>query len=172
MKKYIYLLLALLLTVSFFSCTKPSETAPISGETDMSEIVYTDSSSLGFVIVGKDNGDISYNLYKIYPEEAVMLPLCPDPLCKHDSESCPFFDVNPTIRLDGDVAYYLRSRNDMKLFKTICRYNFYTDKSEVLYETEKNSGISSFRAYKKYIFFLKRYEVQIKRCLFTSCDTI
>ena len=93
------------------------------------------------------------DMYKIYPEEAVMLPLCPDPLCKHNSESCPFYNINPTMYTIGDTVYYLRKSGGSKLENTICSYDFGTDKFKVLHEVEKGYYIMCFRPYEKYIFF-------------------
>ncbi|MBE6552164.1 MAG: hypothetical protein E7665_08530 [Ruminococcaceae bacterium] len=154
MKTHTLTLLIIVIILSFSSCTIPADTISLSKENVPYSTLYTDSSPLDFIIVGVTNNRL-VDMYKIYLEEAVMLPLCPDPLCRHNSASCTFFDINPTIYLDKETGYFLRSTSEIGNFKQICRYNFYTDKLEILYEVEKGSCIHSIRPYEKYIFFLK-----------------
>ena len=33
-------------------------------------------------------------VYRINVDTATMIPLCPDPLCPHSDESCPFREMN------------------------------------------------------------------------------
>ena len=69
MKKTILLLLTFSLILSLFSCTTPTETTPLSEETDTLEPEYTDESETGYLLVHIDkifsivkNGDFKLSI--------------------------------------------------------------------------------------------------------------
>ncbi|MBE6551956.1 MAG: hypothetical protein E7665_07460 [Ruminococcaceae bacterium] len=147
MKKIILLLLIFSLILSLFSCTTFPTTTPLSGETDTSEPEYTDESETGYLLVHIDK-----ILYKLYPEEAVMVPLCPDPLCKHNTQSCPFFQVDVNVRFIGEKMYYLRRGDALGFYSNICVFDLETGEMEILYEPKKNT-VADLYATDNYLFF-------------------
>ncbi|MBE6552317.1 MAG: hypothetical protein E7665_09315 [Ruminococcaceae bacterium] len=173
MKKIILLLLIFSLILSLFSCTTTPETTPLSGETDTSEPEYTDESETGYLLVHIDK-----ILYKLYPEEAVMVPLCPDPLCKHNTNSCPFFQVDVNVRFIGEKMYYLRRGDAIGFYSSICSFDFEKGEMEVLYEPKKNT-VADLYATEGYLFFklmileadkdstykMMRYDIKTKEVL-------
>jgi len=111
MKTHTLTLLIIVIILSFSSCTIPADTISLSKENVPYSTLYTDSSPLDFIIVGVTNNRL-VDMYKIYLEEAVMLPLCPDPLCRHNSASCTFFDINPTIYLDKETGVVVEATEE------------------------------------------------------------
>jgi len=153
MKKLLLILISLSFVFSLFSCTTPPETLSVSGndteETkETEEIEYTDESELGYIIVIVNNS----SLYKIYPEEGYIVPLCPDPLCKHNTQSCPFFQTDLSICERGNLIYYLRKGSSQAYYQTICKFDVDTGKYVVLYEA-KGFTVSGLYATDDYLFF-------------------
>ena len=112
MKKIIYI--ALLILLFCVSCTK----AP---DTDKN---YTDNC-----IYVKMNG----TFYRFNTETGTTSPLCPDPLCKHDDEKCPFFGVEANPVFIGQYIYYLSGATDTSEATTLCRFDLRSGKYEKLY---------------------------------------
>ncbi|MBE6551955.1 MAG: hypothetical protein E7665_07455 [Ruminococcaceae bacterium] len=157
MKKIILLILILSLILSLFSCTESPENVPSSGENNNTEEskIDIDSSGIGYLIVNINNERMQ-DMYKLFPEEGVIVPLCPDSLCKHDSDSCPFYNVNPTFKISGNTLYYLRTSSPIGNYSTICKYDLEKDKFEVLYTVENGGCIVGFNVYKDQIFFFRQ----------------
>ncbi|MBE6552028.1 MAG: hypothetical protein E7665_07825 [Ruminococcaceae bacterium] len=174
MKKIILLLLTFSLILSLFSCTTPPETRYSSelNTTETEEIKYSEESEKGYLIVLLKNG----LLHKLYPEEGVVVPLCPDPLCKHNTQSCPFFQSAPSICEQGNLIYYLRKGSSKAYYQSICKFDLNTGKYEVLFES-KDYTMSKLYATEDYLFFqamnfkaneatgykLMRYEISTKK---------
>ncbi|MBE6552099.1 MAG: hypothetical protein E7665_08195 [Ruminococcaceae bacterium] len=144
------MLLTFSLTLSLFSCTTPPET--LSGSSDDTEetreIKYSDESDYDYLIVLLNNS----MMHKLYPEEGIVVPLCPDPLCKHNSQSCPFFQASPSICKRGNIIYYLRKGNSQAYYLDICKFDLDSGKYEVLYGAN-GFTISGLYATEDYLFF-------------------
>lgn len=82
--------LVLFVTLTCAACTKeaPQEI----------DVNYTDN-----FIYANMNG----TFFRFCVDNATASPLCPDPLCGHNDEGCPFFHMegNPVFR--GQYIYYL-----------------------------------------------------------------
>ena len=148
MKKIILLLLIFSLIPSLFSCTTPPETPPTSEEIEVTiEPEYTDESPFDFVLTS-----LNSRLYKVYPEEGIIMPACSDPLCKHKDISCPFTKTS-AIRTYGNLLYYTRYNADQRCAFKICSYDFSTDEYSLLYEVDKNEHITYLHVSDKYLYF-------------------
>lgn len=89
-------------------------------------------------------------LYRISTVSASVTPVCPDPLCKHLEESCPFFGVQ-NIDMVGQYIYYLKGQTEDGYFSALCRYDLKNGKFEELFKPENGSIADEF-ASAEYIF--------------------
>lgn len=113
MKKSFLVFVLLLAVFLCISCAKDQET----------DINYTDNC-----IYAELNGI----LYRFNTENGTASPLCPDPLCKHNDKSCPFFCMEANPVFIGQYVYYLAgAENPIDL----CRFDLKSGKYEKLYET-------------------------------------
>ena len=80
MKKTIILLLILSLILSLFSCTNTPQTAPSTEIEKTFDPANNGESPFDFILT-----QVGEVIYKVYPEEGVLVPACPDPLCKHNT---------------------------------------------------------------------------------------
>jgi len=103
-------------------------------------------------------------LYRLDVDSAVLVSLCPDPLCFHEDESCPFWGVrreNAYLRFYGNNIYYLRGRSNDRFSidaRQLCSDNSDNGKYQVLYEAQ-SGDIASHVANDKYVFFVwSRYD--------------
>ncbi|MBE6550778.1 MAG: hypothetical protein E7665_01450 [Ruminococcaceae bacterium] len=149
MKKIILLLLTFSLILSLFSCTMPPETALTSDtNTESSKSDYTESP-FDFVLVSVDS-----ILYRLYPEEGMLIPACVDPLCKHSEGSCPLTKVGGLI-ISGDIIYYTRFIDTRGVYQNrICSYNLFTGDYKVLYKADSSAeSILYLTQAENYLFF-------------------
>ena len=147
MKKTILIFLTLSLILSLFSCTTPPETTPTSEETIEPE--YTDELPFNFALIIIDK-----IMYKVYPEEAAVVPACVDPLCKHSNDSCPMTRIADSFVKDG-LYYYVRCSDDRMMYGTkICTYDLISGEYKVLYKTENyDDSITFLQEADNYLFF-------------------
>lgn len=130
MKQLVSLLLAVLLVCSFTAC---------GGE---ETVEYTDSYLYTTV-----NGV----LYRISTVSASVAPVCPDPLCEHMNESCPFYGVEH-IDMEGQYIYYLKGFADWGYSTSLCRYDLKNGKYEELYTPEEGT-LTDVYASSEYVYF-------------------
>lgn len=70
-------------------------------------------------------------VYKYNIESGICSPLCGDPLCKHNNDSCPFYGVGEEIfKLDHMIIYYEGNK--------ILKYDLDTNEWEVVYTADGN----------------------------------
>ena len=63
-------------------------------------------------------------LYRINVISAVGVPVCPDPLCGHDTSACPFYGINTAgSDIVGSSIYYLRDSVPMRYSRQVCRFD-------------------------------------------------
>ena len=94
-------------------------------------------------------------LYRINVINAAGTPVCPDPLCGHDTNECPFFSINTTgSGIVGSSIYYLRGSVPMKYCRQVCRFNLESGKLEILYENNA-ATIARLFVFEDYIYFLE-----------------
>ena len=97
-------------------------------------------------------------IYRINIDTATMIPLCPDPLCSHADESCPFREVNlNSMQMAGRYMYCLGGYNNDPFsydsyYKSIYRIDLATAEIEILHKTDRGSLIELY-ATEKYLFF-------------------
>ncbi len=74
-------------------------------------------------------------LYRINVISAVGVPVCPDPLCGHDTSACPFYGINTAgSNIVGSSIYYLRDSVPMRYSRQVCRFDLEKGKLDILYE--------------------------------------
>ena len=108
MKKFAALLV-LLSVLMCAACTK--ETAR---EIDVN---YTDN-----FIYANMNG----TFFRFCVDNATASPLCPDPLCGHNDEGCPFFHMEGTPVFRGQYIYYLSGGSEYGGATRLCSFNLQT----------------------------------------------
>ncbi len=130
MKKSFLVFVLLLAVFLCISCAKDQET----------DINYTDNC-----IYAELNGIF----YRFNTENGTASPLCPDPLCKHNDKSCPFFCMEANPVFIGQYVYYLAgAENPIDL----CRFDLKSGKYEKLYEA-KNGTLSGMNVCGDYAYF-------------------
>lgn len=130
MKRILSILMIAIILCTSVSCTKE----------DISE--YTDN-----YLYTSMNGV----LYRISPVSDSVTPVCPDPLCTHSDESCPFYGVE-NIQTVGQFIYYLKMNYDTFETAKLCRYDLKNGKYEELYQPDKGN-LYNFYACSDYIYF-------------------
>lgn len=96
-------------------------------------------------------------LYRISTVSASVTPVCPDPLCNHSDEKCPFYDVSENgIRIVGKYIYYLKDSTRFEYMRKLCRFDIENGEFEVLYEPE-NGTIADWLVTDDYIYFNLAY---------------
>lgn len=74
-------------------------------------------------------------LYRINVLHATGAPVCPDPLCAHNTSDCPFYGIDIAgSGIVGSSIYYLRDSVPMKYCRQMCRFNLDSGKLEILHE--------------------------------------
>ncbi len=74
-------------------------------------------------------------LYRINVLSATGTPVCPDPLCGHNTDKCPFFGINTNgSGIVGSSIYYLSGSVPMKHCRQVCRFDLESGKFYLLYE--------------------------------------
>ncbi|MEA4831245.1 MAG: hypothetical protein VB118_01355 [Oscillospiraceae bacterium] len=90
-----------------------------------SEQKYIKSGNSNDYLYAKPNDVI----YKYNIENGYAVPLCEDPLCKHDSDSCPFYGASDEIYKHDDYIIYFKGNE-------INKYNIANGKVETLLSAE------------------------------------
>lgn len=141
MKKAIVVIL--LLAVCFcVSCTP---------ETDRSDENWSD----GYIYFYRNT------LLRINVETATAVPVCPDPLCKHNDDTCPFYGAGTLMEIAGKYAVYIKSGDSgawggKRTSGALCAFNFVTGKYKTLYEPDGNNiltNVGGFLVYDGYVYF-------------------
>lgn len=113
-------------------------------------------------------------LYKINPITAYATPVCPDPLCMHNDNTCCFYDA-VDLEVVGQYIYYLRDSKVWGYSKTLSCFNLEKGTYEVLYEAEEGSITDLFASIQyvffnyvtvnegKYEYYIYRYDVKNKK---------
>ena len=86
---------------------------------------------------------IDTTLYRISPYSESISPVCPDPLCSHNTQDCPFYACEE-FDFSGEYVYYLRdgNRKSESLWggcDRLCRYSLSSGKYEELYLADKGT---------------------------------
>lgn len=149
MKRICCLLCLLAVLFSLASCTS-DEAAPETG----GSYLYTQVRGV---------------LYKISPYSATVSPMCPDPLCKHNSADCHFFGIDESsVQTNGTYMYYLKDRDSSRKIDyciRLCAFDMANASFEVLYEA-KEGVLYNLLVAERYLYFL---ELQTKDGK-TLCD--
>ncbi len=85
-------------------------------------------------------------LYKINVQSGNASPMCPDPLCSHDSDNCPFYTVSETgdgIVFTEQYAYYLCGQSNPGGFSNgnnqLRRFDMKNGSYKVLYRADNGT---------------------------------
>ncbi|HPE94890.1 MAG TPA: hypothetical protein PLT66_02325 [Bacillota bacterium] len=78
--------------------------------------------------------NLNSTFYRFNVENGTASPLCPDPLCEHNDESCPFFGMEGDPVFTGQYVYYLAGASDFGEAIRLCRFDLRSGKYENLYE--------------------------------------
>ncbi len=96
-------------------------------------------------------------LHKISPYSATIAPMCPDPLCKHNSADCHFFGIDEmSVQTDGTYMYYLKDRDSSRKIDScirLCAFDMANASFEVLYEA-KEGVLYNLLVAERYLYFL------------------
>lgn len=94
-------------------------------------------------------------LYRINVLNATGAPVCPDPLCAHNTSDCPFYSINIAgSGIVGSSIYYLRDSVPMKYCRQVCRFDLKSGKLEILHENNA-ATIARLFVFEDYIYFLE-----------------
>lgn len=94
-------------------------------------------------------------LYRINVLNATGTPVCPDPLCGHDTNDCPFYSINTEgSGIVGSSIYYLRGSVPMKHCRQVCRFDLESGKLTILYEN-KAATIARLFVFDDYVYFFE-----------------
>lgn len=94
-------------------------------------------------------------LYRINVLNATGAPVCPDPLCGHDTNECPFYGINTEgSGIVGSSIYYLRGSVPMKYCRQVCRFDLESGKLAILYENSA-ATIARLFVFDDYVYFLE-----------------
>lgn len=97
----------------------------------------------------------AHTLYRIDVLSATGTPVCPDPLCGHDTNECPFYGINTEgSGIDGSGIYYLRGSVPMKYCRQVCRFDLESGKLAILYENSA-ATIARLFVFDDYVYFLE-----------------
>ena len=103
----------------------------------------------------KTPGTSISTLYRINVLNATGTPVCPDPLCAHDTSDCPFYSIDTGgSGIVGSSIYYLRDSVPMKYCRQVCRFNLESGKFETLYENNA-ATIARLFVFEDYVYFLE-----------------
>ena len=133
MKKF-SAILALLFALMCAACTK--DAVP---EIDVN---YTDN-----YIYANMNG----TFFRFNADNATASPLCPDPLCGHNDEHCPFFHMEGDPVFRGQYIYYLSGGSDYGGATRLCSFNLQTGRYKVMY-TASGGTLSGMNQAGEYVY--------------------
>ena len=96
-----------------------------------------------------------FTLYRINVLNATGTPVCPDPLCGHDTNECPFYSINTDgSGIVGSSIYYLRGSVPMQHCRQVCRFDLESGQFAVLYENSA-ATIAKLFVFDDYVYFLE-----------------
>lgn len=127
--------LVLFVTLTCAACTKeaPQEI----------DVNYTDN-----FIYANMNG----TFFRFCVDNATASPLCPDPLCGHNDEGCPFFHMEGTPVFRGQYIYYLSGGSEYGGATRLCSFNLQTGRYKVMY-TADGGTLSGMNAAGEDVYF-------------------
>lgn len=103
----------------------------------------------------KPSDTSAHTLYRIDVLSATGTPVCPDPLCGHDTNECPFYGINTEgSGIAGSGIYYLRGSVPMKYCRQVCRFDLESGKLAILYENSA-ATIARLFVFDDYVYFLE-----------------
>lgn len=103
----------------------------------------------------KPSDTSAHTLYRIDVLSATGTPVCPDPLCGHDTNECPFYSINTAgSGIAGSGIYYLRGSVPMKYCRQVCRFDLESGKLAILYENSA-ATIARLFVFDDYVYFLE-----------------
>ena len=103
----------------------------------------------------KPSDTSAHTLYRIDVLSATGTPVCPDPLCGHDTNECPFYGINTVgSGIVGSSIYYLRGSVPMKYCRQVCRFDLESGKLAILYENSA-ATIARLFVFDDYVYFLE-----------------
>ncbi len=103
----------------------------------------------------KPSDTSAHTLYRIDVLSATGTPVCPDPLCGHDTNECPFYSINTEgSGIAGSGIYYLRGSVPMKYCRQVCRFDLESGKLAILYENSA-ATIARLFVFDDYVYFLE-----------------
>ena len=103
----------------------------------------------------KPSDTSAHTLYRINVLSATGTPVCPDPLCGHDTNECTFYGINTEgSGIVGSSIYYLRGSVPMKYCRQVCRFDLESGKLAILYENSA-ATIARLFVFDDYVYFLE-----------------
>lgn len=94
-------------------------------------------------------------LYRINVLNATGVPVCPDPLCRHNTNECPFYRINTNgSGVVGSSIYYLRANVPMQHCRQVCRFDMETGKLTILHENSA-ATIAKLFVFDDYVYFFE-----------------
>lgn len=136
MKKIVFVLVLLSLTVLFASCS--NELKP--------QIDITDKFYYLSVYVENEYGGTNL-LHRFNVENGRMTPLCSDPLCDHSSEAGCAFNGLINYTVEDDIIWFDRNgEGEDDIDSYICRYDIANGTLDIM-ETYKTSGYTNVFKY-------------------------
>lgn len=95
-------------------------------------------------------------LYKISPYSATITPMCPDPLCTHSDQTCPFYGIDEaSIQIQGNRMYYLKDpdpRRKMDFGTKLCLFDAASASYTVVFRAEEG-GLTDLLVTDQYVYF-------------------
>lgn len=144
MKRLILMLIVGAMLFALLSCNGKNN-AP-DGKTYTDNYVYT---------MWKTSDTSVSTLYRINVLNATGAPVCPDPLCGHDTNECPFYGINTVgSGIVGSGIYYLRGSVPMQHCRQVCRFDLESGKLAILYENSA-ATIAKLFVFDDYVYFLE-----------------
>ena len=130
MKKSVLLLLIAAMLFCSVSCKDNGAFVGDGGESQSDEYV----DNYLYTMIGSV-------LYRISPYSASVVPVCPDPLCFHNTSECPFYKVDDSsVVTVGKYIYYLKDGNGWGEYsEKLCRFDRESGQFEVVYDPEEGS---------------------------------
>lgn len=136
MKKALCIICVLLSVIVFFSCVNEGSKPMNPGNTDENTTNHTNTSEKS------DEKDVNFYytcdgvLYRCNVGGGYSVPVCPDPLCKHNSSSCMFRGITETNQLYSDGERLFFATNDQ-----VRVFSIKTGNVQTLYNAEDVTGI-------------------------------
>ncbi len=144
MKRLLFMLSACAMLFTLLSCDRQNHKPDGNSYTD--NYVYT---------MWKTSDTSVSTLYRINVLNATGAPVCPDPLCAHNTSDCPFYGIDIAgSGIVGSSIYYLRDSVPMKYCRQMCRFNLDSGKLEILHENNA-ATIARLFVFEDYVYFLE-----------------